>query len=255
MTSNPPGKCCTVGTLQRGQPTGKTIKIDDNTDAYIAIAPEGIANKGTGILYLPDALGLRNNSKLMADQFAANGYTTIIPDLFNGDILPYPIPEGLDIMDWIYNGANGNNPHTPAQVDPVVIKAIEVLKDILKDQGIVKIGAVGYCFGAKYVVRNYKQGIDVGYVGHPSFISEDELSAITGPLSIAAAQTDSVFPAKLRHRSEEILIETGKPFQINLFSGVEHGFAVRGDPDDPAQRFAKEQAFFQALQWFNNYLA
>ncbi|RYC79719.1 hypothetical protein BFJ63_vAg17399, partial [Fusarium oxysporum f. sp. narcissi] len=143
------------------------------------------------------------------------------------------------------------NPHTPVQVDPIVIKAIEALKE----QGIVKIGAVGYCFGAKYVARNYKEGIDVGYVGHPSFISEDELAAISGPLSIAAAQTDNIFPAKLRHRSEEILIETGKPFQINLFSGVEHGFAVRGYPNDPAQRFAKDQAFFQAVQWFNKYLA
>ncbi|KAL5610427.1 hypothetical protein FOBRF1_006544 [Fusarium oxysporum] len=251
MASNQPGKCCTEGMLHKGQPTGKSIKIDNNIDAYIAIAPEGKAHKGIGILYLSDVFGIWNNSKLMADQFAANGYTTIIPDLFNGDVLPDPVPEGFDIMGWIYKGANGNNPHTPAQVDPIVIKAIEALKE----QGIIKIGAVGYCFGAKYVARNYKEGIDVGYVGHPSLISEDELAAIAGPLSIAAAQADNIFPAKLRHRFEEILIETGKPFQINLFSGVEHGFAVRGYPNDPAQRFAKDQAFFQAVQWFNKYLA
>jgi hypothetical protein len=36
------------------------------------------------------------------------------------------------------------------------------------------------------------------------------------------------------------LIKTGQPYQINLFSGVEHGFAVRADITQPTIRFAKE---------------
>lgn len=58
----------------------------------------------------------------------------------------------------------------------------------------------------------------------------------------------------MRHKSEEILIKTGQPFQINLFSGVEHGFGIRGDPAVKVQKFAKEQAFSQAIIWFNEYL-
>ncbi|SPJ73933.1 related to hydrolase related to dienelactone hydrolase [Fusarium torulosum] len=251
MASNQPAKCCTEGVRHEGKPTGKMTKIGNGIEAYIATAPADKAHKGTGIVYVPDIFGIWDNSKLMADQFAANGYTTIIPDLFNGDVYPNPPPEGFDIMGWITKGGNGDNPHTPAQVDPIVVEAIKALKE----QGITKIGAVGYCFGAKYVIRNYKEGINVGYIAHPSFVEEDELRAISGPLSIAAAQTDSIFPAKLRHRSEEILIETGKPFQINLFSGVQHGFAVRGDPNNRVVRFAKEQAFYQAVQWFDEHLA
>ncbi|KAF4951853.1 hypothetical protein FSARC_12803 [Fusarium sarcochroum] len=248
MASNQPGKCCTEGVRHEGQPTGKSIKIGNNIDAYIATAPENKAHKGTGIIYIPDIFGIWINSQLMADQFAANGYTTIIPDLFNGDVLPSPMPEGFDVMGWINKGGDGNSPHLPPQIDPVIVETIKYFKE----QGATKIGAVGYCFGAKYVVRNYKEGIDVGYTAHPSFVEEEELAAITGPLSIAAAQIDTLFTTKQRHRSEEILIETGKPFQINLFSGVEHGFAVRGDPKDKSQRFAKEQAFFQAVQWFDH---
>lgn len=107
---------------------------------------------------------------------------------------------------------------------------------------------------AQYVVRHYKDGISVGYVAHPSFVEEDELEAITGPLAISAAETDSIFPAEKRHRSEEILKKTGQPYQINLFSGVEHGFAVRGDPSVKVERFAKEQAFLQAVTWFDEHL-
>lgn len=99
-----------------------------------------------------------------------------------------------------------------------------------------------------------KQGIDVGYIAHPSFVEEKELQNIQGPLSISAAEIDTVFTSELRHKSETILGKTGFPWQINLFSGVKHGFAVRGDMDDPKQRHAKEQAFSQAVSWLGTYL-
>lgn len=67
-------------------------------------------------------------------------------------------------------------------------------------------------------------------------------------------ETDSIFPAPKRHESEAILSKTGQPYQISLFSGVEHGFAVRADISKPDLRFAKEGAFYQAVSWFNQYL-
>ncbi len=85
-------------------------------------------------------------------------------------------------------------------------------------------------------------------------MTEEELAAITGPLSIAAAETDAIFPPEKRHASEEILKKAGHPYQINLYSGVAHGFAVRGDMSKKIERYAKEQAFYQALQWFNEWL-
>src|SRR5690606_1534827 len=93
---------------------------------------------------------------------------------------------------------------------------------------------------SQYVVRHSKDGIQVGYVAHPSFVTEEELASIQGPLSISAAETDSIFPSDKRRRSEEILKASGHPYQINLFSGVEHGFAVRGRQDRKVERFAKE---------------
>jgi dienelactone hydrolase len=133
---------------------------------------------------------------------------------------------------------------------------------------------------AKYAVRLLQDdGVDAAYVAHPSLVDAEELAAIKRPLSIAAAgklgyltdlsvcspilqsmtdnnyaETDSIFPTAKRHESEEILAKTGQPYQINLFSGVEHGFAVRADISKPIIRFAKEAAFTQAVAWFNQYL-
>jgi len=43
-------------------------------------------------------------------------------------------------------------------------------------------------------------------------------------------------------------------WQINLFSDVMHGFAVRGDLKEERQRWAKEQAFQQAVHWFDRFI-
>ena len=44
------------------------------------------------------------------------------------------------------------------------------------------------------------------------------------------------------------------PYQLSLFSDVQHGFAARCDLSKPREKFAKEQAFFQAVNWFNEYV-
>lgn len=75
-----------------------------------------------------------------------------------------------------------------------------------------------------------------------------------GPLSIAAAETDQIFPNEKRHQTEDILRELKLPYQINLYAGVEHGFAVRGDPNNRTIQYAKEAALLQALQWFDEHV-
>lgn len=65
-----------------------------------------------------------------------------------------------------------------------------------------------------------------------------------------------------------------KIFHYQLFSGVEHGFALRGDPNDPYQRessqsrraqanitnhissgWVKEQSLAGIIGWFNYWLS
>lgn len=94
----------------------------------------------------------------------------------------------------------------------------------------------------------------MGFLGHPSDVTQEELDTISGPLAIAAAETDSIFTTEKRHLSEEILKRSGQPYQINLYSGVLHGFAVRGNMSNKVERYAKEQAFIQAVTWFNTWL-
>ena len=54
--------------------------------------------------------------------------------------------------------------------------------------------------------------------------------------------------------STVILQEGGYPYQINLYGGVSHGFAVRCDLSKKVEKYAKEQAFLQAVSWFDEHL-
>ncbi|KAF2101625.1 dienelactone hydrolase family protein [Rhizodiscina lignyota] len=243
MASNPPGRCCTIGVKHEGEAVGEMGKIGD-FETYFSY-PEDKSTTNA-ILLVTDVLGHGFiNAQLIADQFAANGYFVVMPDLFYGDAIPLNRPEGFDIMKWM-------KPHGPDSVDPIIAKSLEEMRG---KYGCKNIGGVGYCFGAKYVVRFLKKGkIDVGYSAHPSFVTADELKAIEGPFAITAAETDHIFPAEKRHESEVILKDTKLPYQIFLFSGVEHGFAVRSDITQRHIKLAKEQAFLQAVHWFDEFV-
>ncbi|KAI1638941.1 dienelactone hydrolase [Biscogniauxia mediterranea] len=243
MTSNLPSRCCTIGSLHEGTAKGHIINIGQ-ISTYVAYP----ADKSTkhAVLILTDVIGHNFiNAQLIADEFASNGYFVVMPDLFAGDTVPLNRPEGFNILDWLKN-------HLPAQTDPIIDAVLTEMRGPLACESIA---GVGYCFGGKYVCRYLKPGkLDVGFTAHPTMVDAAELRGIQGPLSIAAAVKDQVFTTAKRHESEEILGQVDVPYQINIFSDVEHGFAVRCDLSQSRQKFAKEQAFTQAIAWFKQYL-
>ncbi len=173
-----------------------------------------------------------------------------MPDLFHGDAVPLNRPETYDLLAWL----RGPPGHTPERVDPVVNAVLRSMRELY---GCVRIGGVGYCFGAKYVIRQLEIPglLQAGYICTPSMVEAFELCKITAPLSIAAAANDSVFPRAKRIESENILKdELSLPYQLSLYGSVEHGFGCKADINVPDKKFAKELAFLQALVWMNRYL-
>ncbi|KAJ5698855.1 hypothetical protein N7462_000860 [Penicillium macrosclerotiorum] len=252
MASNPSQSCCYQGFKHHGKPTGILTTLD-GFEVYTSYPPAKSAEYG--ILILTDIIGHRlTNAQLVADQFAANGFLVMMPDIFHGDPVPLNKTGEFNMQKWRMGEYHPQGKaHLTMNVDPIVEACIREMHENLNCK---KIGAAGYCFGGKYVVRHLFPGkIDVGYTAHPSHIEEDEIRKIKGPLAIAAAEIDAIFPAKKRHETETILKELSIPWQINLYSGVKHGFAVRGDQEDPVVKYAKGSAFIQALEWFKEHLS
>ncbi|KAJ4991460.1 dienelactone hydrolase family protein [Stagonosporopsis vannaccii] len=245
MASYPSEKCCAIGVKHEGTPKGEIKSIGD-IRAYVSPAANGSTQNA--ILLMTDVLGFQfPNVQLIADQFAANGYYTIVPDVFKGNEIPFPMPADFDFPSWKENKMPRTN-----DVDPIYAATIKYLRGEL---GVKRLGGVGYCFGGKYVCRWLKPGgLDAGYTAHPSFVEVEELKGIQGPLSIAAAESDWIFPAEKRRESEDILKDMGATYQLSLYSGVEHGFATKGDLENPRGKFCKELAFLQAVLWFDEYV-
>lgn len=116
---------------------------------------------------------------------------------------------------------------------------------------------MGYCIGAKYVIRHLRPSeakFDVGFIAHPSFVSKEELEGIAGPIALTVSDADTIFPLQKRRETEDVLLALKIPYQMNLYSGVEHGFALKGDLSIPTVKYGKESAFILALQWFSEHL-
>ncbi len=77
---------------------------------------------------------------------------------------------------------------------------------------------------------------------------------IRGILRKENSEIDEIFTKEHRFESEKILADLQVPYQINLYGAVAHGFALRGDLNDKKVKFATDQAFEQAVAWFNTWL-
>ncbi|KAK4237936.1 protein AIM2 [Achaetomium macrosporum] len=236
-----------------GQPTGKEV-VYNNITMYIS-KPDSKgsrtkAREGTAVLYLTDVFGIvLPENKLLADSFARAGYLTIAPDLFAGD----PAPGDLNVPG--FNTTDFLARHNTTTTDPIIASTIAYLRTHLN---VSRIAAPGYCFGGRYAFRflaadRGANGIDVGYAAHPSLLETSEIGAIAGPVAVAAADGDNIFTAEARAQAEAVLVDVGQPYQVSLYSQTPHGFAVRANLSDPGQKWAKEQAFLQAVRWFDRF--
>jgi len=213
-----------------------------------------------------------------------------MPDQFDGDPAPNSVPEPtspaepsfierfkLGIVDsaksfmidmWLAR-------HTPEKVLPLLHKVITAAKDEFAD-AIANGGgiyAVGYCFGAKYVLLlagehpdsllwgqetpsaeeegMIKKGpfIKTGAVAHGTQVTPGDISAVRVPISIICVEDDPLFPDEIRKAGEDALVKSGVEHEVKIYPGVPHGFAVLGDYEDPKIKEAQQQAFGEMLGW------
>ncbi|XBW37335.1 hypothetical protein QEN19_002917 [Hanseniaspora menglaensis] len=248
MASYPPADCCAKGFIHKGTPSGTYIELTDSKIKTYVTKPG--KKEDRVLVILPDIYGIYlPNTLLIADQFASkSGYTTYIPDILLNDHLDVTLMKSgkVDFGEWISR-------HGSDITKPVVVSALKAIKEANKEK---KIAVIGYCFGAKYAIQQGAiDGLaDVIAIAHPSFVDAAEVEAITKPLLISAAETDHIFPFDKIFETLEITKKEKMTYQFDLFSGVQHGFAARGDPSDKAVKYAKEKVFFDQTYWFDYHL-
>lgn len=168
-----------------------------------------------------------------------------IPDILFGDIIE-KMDGSVNVQEWAHK-------HRAEVTRPIVDNFMKSFKEKINPKFL---GIIGYCFGAKYALHQIESKnpiANVAAIAHPSFVEQQEFQAICKPLLISAAQNDEYFDMKIRHETEKTLSDINAVFQIDLFSNVGHGFAVRGDARDPFTAFAMNKVLLDQVEWFNHF--
>ncbi|KAK0103516.1 hypothetical protein ONS95_005537 [Cadophora gregata] len=129
-------------------------------------------------------------------------------------------------------------------------KAEKIIDDAIKD-------IAGPRYGAKHVLRHLANPdredciMVAGFIASPEgapICTLDAFSGVKRPLSIAWAEDpESKTNAIEREKIRAAMDTWTGPYQINLYSHIRDGFAIRRDVTRKMEIFAKRQAFVQAL--------
>ncbi|KAK8022767.1 alpha/beta-hydrolase [Apiospora rasikravindrae] len=230
------GKCpvTDVSALRStGDPVGNTTVFENVTMYYTG--QEDKCRQDTAVLFLTDIYGLASPEDLrLADSFGRAGYFTVAPDLFDG------APSPLDMNAPGFNQTQFLAAHGPDVTDPLVAKGIRYLREV---RGYPRVAVTGYCFGGRTRGRRRVRGAP----GHVD--GRRGRGHYAAGLGRARPARRAEPPAR-RQEMENLFDNLTTPWQVDLYSGAMHGFAVRGNLSDPQMRFAKETAFIQAVRWF-----
>jgi carboxymethylenebutenolidase len=204
--------------------------------AYRA-APDGAA-KG-GIVLLQEIFGVNSHIRSLVDGFAADGYLTVAPSLYDR------IEPGIELGYSEDEITRGRELRSQIPIDDVV-RDMAATKQAVDEAG--KIGAVGYCWGGTLAwLCATRLGVDcaVGYYGSMTIDFVDEQPAC--PVTMMLGETDATFPP------ENIEAIRAKHPDVVIFTyPAGHGFACdqRGSYHEPSARLARERT----LDVFRRYL-
>ncbi|KAK0742712.1 Alpha/Beta hydrolase protein, partial [Schizothecium vesticola] len=139
------------------------------------------------------------------------------------------------------------------------------------------VGVAGFCWGGFFAVELTHEGpanemvdpaggegriplIDCAFTAHPSLLSiPRDAERVSRPLSVANGDDDEFMGRSkmevLRGVMEGKNAGAGEGrYEVVVYPGAKHGFAVRRDWDDEVQRGAKEGSEDQAVRFFARFM-
>lgn len=231
---NPPNYICGAGVG-----TGHVQQLG-GFNCYIS----GSVDSTRAVLLVSDVFGYEAPKlRKLADKVAAAGFYVVVPDFLRSD--PRVANDERPLEEWIKD-------HGPDQGFEDAKPVIEALKS----KGVTKIGAAGFCWGAKVVMELAKYAyIQAAVLLHPSFVAVDDMHAVKVPISILGAEIDRRSPPELVKQFEMAL--DAKPEVdafVKIFPGVAHGWSVRYNDEDELAVKSAEESHQDMLGWFEEHL-
>ncbi len=197
-----------------------TLDGDGMIPAYVA-RPEGTPRGA--IIVQQEIFGVDAGIRRKADSWAAKGYLAVAPDTF------WRQKPGIELSPYVEEEMQQALNHMMAHDFDIGIRDIEaVIHWIRREEGVPKIGLVGFCMGGKiaYMVAA-RTDIDasVGYYGVMIDQMLNEKHAIARPLMLHIPTADHFVDAAAQKAIHDGLDDHPR---VTLwdYEGLDHGFAA-----------------------------
>ncbi|MDR3468473.1 MAG: dienelactone hydrolase family protein [Xanthobacteraceae bacterium] len=199
-----------------------STRTGETFEAYLATPAQP---NGVGLIILPEVYNVNHWVRGVADSYAAEGFTVIVPDLFwrqqPGVYLDYDQPDRAR--------AQGETVDVDAVVSDVG-RGAAYLRERLGAGSRVAI--IGFCLGGRLaVLAGIREPIDtvIGYYAVKLDQHLDELRRLAKPTLLHFGETDPWVASQAVEAVQTIF--AGRPdIQIDVYPGTGHGFARTGYP-------------------------
>jgi len=216
-------------------------QADTALEGYLAY-DGNVTGKRPGILLVNRRDGMSDFTRKHADMIAKLGYVVFAADIFGKDVRPKDIPEA-QVQSTKYNKDR-----------PLMRARAQAGLDTLRQNSMVDpstIAVIGYCFGGTVALELIHSGAPVvGTVSvHGSYrdFTPGAAKNIKGRVLILHGAEDPTAPLSEVDLVIKELRQTSVDWQLELYSGADHGFTT---PSTPANDRANVRAWAATQKFF-----
>jgi carboxymethylenebutenolidase len=219
-----------------------TVKVPSSAggtfDCYLA---RPAATDKTPAIVLANAIvGVDEDLRNIADEFAAAGYIAAAPDLFWRTV-PGPLvhedprtrPRGLPRLEKIKTG------------EADMADTLAYVRTLPMHNG--RTAAMGFCYGGPYAILGPKRlGYDAGISCHGTQLLDfiGELDGVAAPVCIMWGDKDFAAPQQVRDAYQAAAARRPN-LEVHVFPGIDHGYMLPGSPqafDAATRQFSMARA-------------
>jgi carboxymethylenebutenolidase len=220
-----------AGPIQPGSIVTLTVR-KEAINAY-AVRPS-TPGFHSGVVLVHEWWGLNDQIKGVADRFAEEGYSVMVPDLYRGKLgtdqgLAHELMRGLN-QGWVIEVLDAANTY---------LRTLDGRISGRRPAGTrMPIAYVGFCMGGGYALQSALKGSDVqGVVMFYGAVETDKkaLDPLNAPLLGIFGNEDRGIPLDQIKAFDAALKEAGKKATVLVYPGVGHAFFNEERPSYDAE--------------------
>lgn len=221
------------------------IAAADGSGHFRAYLSTPASGRGPGLVMLQEIFGVNATLRAMADHYAEEGYTVLVPDLFWRQTPGLELGYGPEDREQALTCYRAFDMALGLQDIQSAISALRTQPGLADSVQAGKVGVVGYCLGGSlaYLAACHTDcDVAVGYYGVGIEKRLDDAATLRCPLVLHIPAQDAHCPPEAQQAITQAL--AGRDAEVYIYPGADHAFARPGGDhfDKPSALMAHQRS-------------